>query len=473
MPTFDELPLSEPLARAVKELGFVTPTEIQAQALPILLGPPCDFIGQAATGTGKTAAFGLPLLSRVDTELKTVQALILCPTRELALQVAGQIKLLGKHTGVKTLAVYGGADYQVQFDGLKRGPQVIVGTPGRLIDHIERRSLDLTHAATVVLDEADEMISMGFKEELEKILQACPKERGVKWLFSATMSKEVRRVAETYLRQPKQVSVNKTEMLSATVSQQYITCSESEKPGIVCRLIDAADAFYGLVFCQTKALAVELDGYLRQRGYKVDCLHGDKSQAERERTMKAFRERKLSLLICTDVASRGLDVKDVTHVINYSIPRELDAYVHRIGRTARSGKHGVAVSLVTPFNRGLIPRIEHMTKSKLSEVSAPDRKAVAAKKVARLLESFLAETRHEKAAELLGPDWEAAVAPMDLRELIARFVALLAPDLFAERDAALPPPPPRPGQEGHVAPRKSHPRPHSRPHPRPKPKHKA
>jgi ATP-dependent RNA helicase DeaD len=463
VPTFDELPLSEPLARAVKELGYVTPTDIQAQALPILLGAPCDFIGQAATGTGKTAAFGLPLLSRVDAGLKTVQALILCPTRELALQVAGQIKLLGKHKDVKTLAIYGGADYKVQFDGLKRGPQVIVGTPGRLIDHIERRSLDLTHAATVVLDEADEMISMGFKEELEKILQACPKEQSVKWLFSATMSKEVRRVAETYLRHPKQVSVNKAEMLSATVQQQYITCSEAEKPGIVCRLIDAADAFYGLVFCQTKALAVELDGYLRQRGYKVDCLHGDKSQAERERTMKAFRERKLALLICTDVASRGLDVKDVTHVINYSIPREFDAYVHRIGRTARSGKHGVAVSLVTPFNRGLIPRLEQMTKSKLTEVAAPDRKAVAAKKVSRLLAAFLAEKHHPKAAELLGPDWEEAVAPMDLRELIARFVALLAPDLFAERDASLPPPPPRPGQEGHVPPRKAHARPHARP----------
>jgi ATP-dependent RNA helicase DeaD len=451
MATFDELNLSEPLAKAVKELGYVTPTEIQAQALPILLGPPCDFIGQAATGTGKTAAFGLPLLSRVDTELKTVQALILCPTRELALQVAGQIKLLGKHLGVKALAVYGGADYQTQFDGLKRGAQVVVGTPGRLIDHIERRSLDLTHAATVVLDEADEMISMGFKEELEKILQSCPKERSVKWLFSATMSKEVRRVAATYLRDPKHVSVNKVEMLSSTVKQLYITCSEAEKPSIVCRLMDTADDFYGLLFCQTKALATELDGYLRQRGYRVDCLHGDKSQAERERTMKAYRDRKLDLLICTDVASRGLDVKDVTHVINYSIPRELDAYVHRIGRTARGGKAGVAISLVTPFNRGLIPRIEHMTKSAMTETKAPGREEVGAKKASRLLARFLGAKDHEKASALLGPEWEAAVEPMDLREVIARFVALLAPDLFEDRPVPLPPPPPRPGQAGHVA----------------------
>ena len=462
--SFEKLSLSEPLALAVRELGFTVPTEIQAKALPLLLAGPTDFIGQAATGTGKTAAFGLPLLERTDAELKSVQGVILCPTRELALQVAGQIKLLGKHKGVKSLAIYGGADYGVQLDGLKRGAQIVVGTPGRLIDHIKRGSLALDKVQTVVLDEADEMISMGFKEELEEILKAVPREKSRIWLFSATMSKEVRRVAATYLQDPKQVSVNAAEMLSTTVRQLYITCREEEKPGIVSRIIDAADDFYGLVFCQTKALTTELNSYLAERGYKTDCLHGEKSQAERERTMKAFRERRLRLLVCTDVASRGLDVKDLTHVINYSIPRELDAYVHRIGRTARGGKAGVAISLVTPFNRGLIPRIEHMTKSRMEETKAPSRQEVGRKKAAKILQAFLAEKRHEKAVELLGSEWEQAVEPMDLVEIIGRFVAMLAPDLVEEKHASLPPPAPKaPSSHGHARPHHARPQ-HGKPH---------
>ncbi|MBI3288252.1 MAG: DEAD/DEAH box helicase [Elusimicrobia bacterium] len=451
MDSFEQLSLSDFLARSLKDLGYAKPTAIQAQTLPILLSGRCDFIGQAATGTGKTAAFGIPLLEQADAAQKHVQGIILCPTRELALQVAGQIKLLGKHKGIKALAIYGGADYAVQIDGLRRGAQVVVGTPGRIIDHIQRGSLSLERVLTVVLDEADEMISMGFKEELEKILKAVPRERSHIWLFSATMSKEVRRVAATYLKNPKQVAVNRDEMLSTTVEQLYITCQEAEKPSIVCRLIDAADDFYGLIFCQTKALVTEVNQYLLDRGYKTDCLHGDKSQADRERTMKSFREKRLNLLVCTDVASRGLDVKELTHVINYSIPRELDAYVHRIGRTARSGKAGVAVSLVTPFNRGLISRIEHMTKSAMRETKAPGLHQVRLKKAAKLLAALLAQAHHEKAAALLGTEWDEALRGMDRKELVARFVSMLAPELF-EAPASLPPPPPRahvPTQAGH------------------------
>jgi ATP-dependent RNA helicase DeaD len=459
--SFDELKLSDPLAKAVHEMGYAVPTPIQAQALPILLAGPTDFIGQAGTGTGKTAAFGIPLLEQVDPASKRVQGLVLCPTRELALQVCGQINLMGKHMGIKSLPVYGGTGYGEQQDGLRHGVQIVVGTPGRLIDHINRRALTLDAMKTVVLDEADEMISMGFREDLEKILSAVPREKSHIWLFSATMNGDVRRVADSYLRHPKQVRVNQTEMLSNTVSQIFYAVRESDKPEILCKIVEAADDFYGLVFCQTKALTAELTEYLSGRGVKVDCLHGDKSQDDRERTMRAFREKKVTLLICTDVASRGLDVKELTHVINYSVPKELDVYVHRIGRTARSGKPGTAISFMIPTHRHLISRLEHWTKSKMKEGKVPSRKDIAAKKVSKLLERFQDQKNFARASELLGPDWKAATAGMSPDEVIGRFIAMTAPELFEERpkekpfvQAHVPRPAHAHGAGGHHADRK-------------------
>ncbi len=450
--------LSEPVARAVRDLGFKTPTPIQAQALPALLADPTDFIGQAATGTGKTAAFGLPLVERADPAQKKVQGLVLCPTRELALQVAGQLKLFGKHKNVKTLAIYGGAGYGEQLEGLKRHPSIVVGTPGRLIDHIGRGALALDGVKTVVLDEADEMISMGFKEDLEKILQAAPRASSNIWLFSATMSKEVRRVADTYLRTPKQAQVNRTEVLSATVQQLWYPARESDKPEMVCTLVEAADDFYGLVFCQTKSLVMDLAEHLANRGYRVDSLHGDKTQQDRERTMRAFRERKVNLLVCTDVASRGLDVKELTHVINYSVPREPEVYVHRIGRTARSGQAGTAISLVTPSNRRQLEVIERTTKSKMKEGRMPTRAELGKKKVAKLLVKFRAQTHHQRAIDLLGPEWQTAVEEMDLREIIGRFLVMTAPEVFEDPKPVapmLPSPnrPPHPGGEKRMGPK--------------------
>ena len=450
MKSFDELKLSEPLARAISELGFSVPTPIQAQALPLLLGGPTDFIGMAGTGTGKTAAFGVPLIEQIDASKRQVQGLVLCPTRELAIQVCGQLNLMGKHKGVKALPVYGGTGYGEQQEGLKHGVHIVVGTPGRLIDHLDRRALTLDAIKTVVLDEADEMISMGFREDLEKILKSVPREKSHIWLFSATMSGDVRRVADTYLRQPKQVQVNRTEMLSTTVEQIYYTVRESDKPEILCKIVEATEDFYGLVFCQTKALVAELAEYLQGRGLKVDCLHGDKSQDDRERTMRAFREKKVTLLVCTDVASRGLDVKELTHVINYSVPKELDVYVHRIGRTARSGKPGTAISFMIPTHRHLISRLEHWTKSKMKEGKVPSRKDIAAKKVSKLLERFQGQKNFARAAELLGPDWKAATAEMSPDEVIGRFIAMTSPELFEER------PKEKPFVQAHV-PRASHP----------------
>ena len=441
MKTFNELELSPNLMRAIKEMGFETPTPIQAQALPILMGEATDFLGLAATGTGKTVAFGIPMLERIDANLRAVQCLILCPTRELALQVSGQINLLGKYMGIKALPVYGGSSYGDQIKGLKSGVNVVVGTPGRVVDHMERGTLRLDELKTLILDEADEMISMGFKEELEAIMGNAPKDSSNIWLFSATMSREVRRVADEYLRDPQQVQVNSTEMLSDKVEQIFYMTHENNKPEVLCKLIDGADDFFGLIFCQTKSLVTDLTQYLMDRGYKVDCLHGDKDQNSRERTMQAFRDRKVNMLVCTDVASRGLDVKDVTHVINYSIPRELDSYVHRIGRTARSGKTGFAMSLVTPSHKGLIGRIEKMTKSRMKEGRAPSRKEIGTKKVARVLSKFQEQENFSRAVELMDPSWKAAIAEMSVDEIAGRFLTLTFPDVFADKivEEAAPP----------------------------------
>ncbi|MCB0351084.1 MAG: DEAD/DEAH box helicase [Bdellovibrionales bacterium] len=436
--SFTDLKLSPELTKAITEMGFEKPSPIQIQALPILLGDATDFIGLAATGTGKTAAFGIPMLEQIVKTKKCVQTLIMCPTRELALQVSGQINLLGKYKGIKALPIYGGANYSDQINGLRDGAKVVVGTPGRLIDHLERGTLNLQDVKTIILDEADEMISMGFKEDLEKILEASPRETSNIWLFSATMSREVRRVADTYLVKPQQVQVNRTEMLSQTVEQVYYRARESDKPEVLCKLIEAADDFYGLVFCQTKALVTDLSQYLTSRGYKVDCLHGDKSQNERERTMQAFRNKKITVLVCTDVASRGLDVKDVTHVVNYSLPRELDVYVHRIGRTARSGKSGLAISLVTPSHRGLIGRIEAMTKSRMTEGRIPSRKDVGAKKIGKMLTQFQDQKFYQRAVELLSPEWQASIAAMNSEEIVGRFLALMSPEIFEDQERTKP-----------------------------------
>jgi ATP-dependent RNA helicase DeaD len=438
MTTFDELNLSTELTRAIKELGFDTPSPIQAQALPVLLAEATDFIGLAATGTGKTAAFGIPLLEKVDTKNKRVQAVVLCPTRELAQHVSGQLGLLGKYKNIKVLAIYGGANYHDQMHGLRTGHQIVVGTPGRMIDHLERGTLDLGSVKTIVLDEADKMIDMGFKDELEMLLKAIPRDSSHIWLFSATMDKDVRRVADTYLQKPQFVQANRKEMLSTTVEQFFYPTRESDKPEILCKIIEAADDFYGLIFCQTKSLVTDLTNYLISRKYLVDSLHGDKSQHERERTMQAFRDKKVKILICTDVASRGLDVKDITHVINYSIPREMDVYVHRIGRTARSGKAGIAMSLVTPSHRGMIARIEHLTKTRIKEGRVPSRRDVGVKKVSKILAPFLAQKNFSRATELLNPEWKAAISEMSAEEVVGRFLAIMSPEVFDNQERGKP-----------------------------------
>lgn len=433
MKSFLDLKLSPPLMASITEMGFENPTPIQAQALPILLNETTDFLGLAATGTGKTVAFGIPLLEKINPKLRAVQGLILCPTRELALQVSGQIDLLGKHMGVRALPIYGGAPYHEQIRGLKQGATIVVGTPGRIIDHLDRGTLDLSNLEVIILDEADEMISMGFKEELEMILESAQGSNTQTWLFSATMGREVVSFTERYLNEPKEVRINRTEVVPDRIDQIYYRAHEEDKPEIICKLIDAADEFYGIIFCQTKALVTDLTQFLNSRGYAVDCLHGDMDQNARERAMNGFRKRRSTVLICTDVASRGLDVKDITHVINYSLPRELDNYVHRIGRTARSGKTGVAMNLVTPSHRGLIVRIERVTKSKMREGKLPTRKEIGKKKVAALLNKFQGQDSFQRALDLLDDTWKSAIENMSREEIAARFLTLTYSDLFQDK----------------------------------------
>jgi len=429
MNTFQELSLNPPLMRAIEDLGYDTPTPIQAQTLPILLAGDTDFLGLAATGTGKTAAFSIPLLQRIDPKKSGVQALILCPTRELAIQVAGQIDLLGKHMGVRSLPIYGGTGYGDQIYGLKNGATIVVGTPGRVIDHIEKGTLKLNALKTLILDEADEMISMGFQEDLEKVLEAAPRDKSNIWLFSATMGNEVRHVADAYLRNPGKVQVNRTEMLPDTVEQIFYKTHEYDKPQLLCKIMDLAEDFYGIVFCQTKALVADLNQFLLSKGYRVDCLHGDLDQTARDRVMKNFREKNISILIATDVACRGLDVKDITHVVNYSIPRELDNYVHRIGRTGRSGKKGLALSFVTYSHRELIGRIERMTKSQMTEGKVPTQKEIFLKKIANVRKAFEADGPQGRTLAMMPADWKTALEEMSKEDIAARFLTLLLPDL--------------------------------------------
>lgn len=436
MKKFDELNLSAPLMKAIQELGYETPSPIQAEALPLLLGQDTDFLGLAATGTGKTAAFAIPLLERIEEKSRGVQALVLCPTRELAIQVAGQIDLLGKYKNIRALPIYGGAGYGDQIRGLKNGATIVVGTPGRVVDHMEKGTLDLSGLKTLILDEADEMISMGFKDDLEFVLSRVPKGQANIWLFSATMGREVRHVADEYLKNPQRVQINRTEMLPATVEQVYYMIHEYDKPDLLTKVIDGADDFYGIVFCQTKSLVVDVTAFLTSRGYKADCLHGDLNQEGRDRVMRAYREKRISILVATDVACRGLDVKDVTHVVNYSIPRELDNYVHRIGRTGRSGKSGKAISFVTRSHMGLVGRIEQMTKSRMTEGRPPSLKDIALKKTERAQRLFEENGPQGRMTELLGEPWIKTIETLSKEEIVGRFITMLYPELSGTAEKA-------------------------------------
>ncbi|HXG68371.1 MAG TPA: DEAD/DEAH box helicase [Blastocatellia bacterium] len=395
--SFAALGLSEPLTRTLSEVGYETPTPIQQQTIPLLLAGH-DLIGQAQTGTGKTAAFALPILQRLDLRQADVQALVLTPTRELAIQVAEAIHTYARHMGgVHVMPIYGGDSIQKQINRLRGGMHIVVGTPGRVMDHLRRGTLGFQALRTVVLDEADEMLRMGFLEDVEWILSQAPEGRQTA-LFSATMPREVRRIADRYLRDPRTVEIKHKTVTVPTIEQHYINVPEKQKLNVLTHLLEAEAAPGGaiLIFARTKVGAADLTERLQARGYAAEAMHGDMSQAQRESVIRRMRGGQVEIVVATDVAARGLDVEHIGHVINYDIPNDPESYVHRIGRTARAGRAGKATLLVTPREGRMLREIERYTGQRLTAAKMPTRADVAARRMALFKERLLKTLREEE-----------------------------------------------------------------------------
>lgn len=369
MKTFAEFGLEPKVLQAITELGFEEATPIQAQSIPVALTG-SDLIGQAQTGTGKTAAFGIPLISKINRDSDKILALVMTPTRELAIQVAEEIGKLSRFKGLRSLAIYGGQDIGRQIRGLKKKPQIIIGTPGRLLDHINRKTIRLDDVQTVVLDEADEMLDMGFMEDIQSILKLVPEERQT-MLFSATMPPNIQRLAQQFLKNPQHVSVIPKQISAPLIDQAYIEIPERQKFEALSRLIDMESPELAIVFGRTKRRVDELSEALQKRGYSADGLHGDLSQNQRDAVMRKFRDGSIDVLVATDVAARGLDVSGVTHVINFDLPQDPESYVHRIGRTGRAGKEGTAWSFVTPREIDHLHLIERVTRHRITRKPLP------------------------------------------------------------------------------------------------------
>ncbi|GAA1467473.1 ATP-dependent RNA helicase DeaD [Microbacterium thalassium] len=368
--TFSDLGLSAPVLKALREIGYETPSAIQAATIPTLLEGR-DVVGMAQTGTGKTAAFALPIVDRLDVHQKNPQALVLAPTRELALQVCEAFeKYAGHLKGVHVLPVYGGQGYGVQLSALRRGVHVVVGTPGRIIDHLEKGTLDLSELQYLVLDEADEMLKMGFAEDVETILAETPDSKQVA-LFSATMPPAIRRMSKQYLHEPEEITVKAKTTTSANIAQRYLITAWQQKMDALTRILEVENFDGMIVFGRTRSITEEIAEKLRARGYSAAAINGDIVQAQREKTVNQLKSGKLDILVATDVAARGLDVERISHVVNYDIPTDTESYVHRIGRTGRAGRSGDAISFVTPKERWLVRAIEKATRQELTEMGLP------------------------------------------------------------------------------------------------------
>jgi ATP-dependent RNA helicase DeaD len=424
MSTFEELGLQEKLLKSVEELGFTQPTPIQEKAIPVLLSGTKDLIGLAQTGTGKTAAFGLPLLQLIDSKEKYPQALIVCPTRELCLQIEKEMELFKKHlSGVHIVAVYGGSSISMQIRDIRRGVQIIVATPGRLIDLIERKAINLEKIKYVVLDEADEMLNMGFQEDIEFILQNTP-QRDSTWLFSATMPQEIRKVSKKYMQSPVEITVGKMNTANKNIDHQYYVASAQHRYETLKRLIDFNPGMYGIIFTRTKADAQEIAEKLTREGYDIDALHGDLTQAQRNKVMDEFRDKTLQLLIATDVAARGIDVQGITHVINYELPDDVEVYTHRSGRTGRAGKTGVCMSIVHSRETGRIRQIERIVQVPFHKVEIPSGKDVCRKQFFYFMDKLLQTDISHGDYETYLPMLQEKFADVSKDEVLKRVAAL-------------------------------------------------
>jgi ATP-dependent RNA helicase DeaD len=422
--TFESLGLNGELLTAVQALGFTEPTPIQQKAIPVLLQGTRDFIGLAQTGTGKTAAFGLPLLQLIRRQDRYPQALIICPTRELCLQITGDLdKFKGKNSAISVTAVYGGASIVMQIKDLKRGTHIVVATPGRLIDLIERKAIRLEEIQYVVLDEADEMLNMGFKEDIEFILKNTPKREST-WLFSATMPPEIRQVSKRYMEQPFEVTIGKVNAGNASIDHQYYLTQHHNRYEVLKRIIDFNPGIYGIIFARTKADAQNIAEKLIREGYDIDSIHGDLSQPQRDKVMGLFRDKSIRLLVATDVAARGIDVQGITHVINYELPDDTEVYTHRSGRTGRAGRSGLCVSIVTPKEQFRLRQVEKLINNRFHKMDIPTGKDVCRKQFFHFIDRMLQADISHGEYETYLPSLREKFAAIDKEEILQRVAAL-------------------------------------------------
>ena len=424
MNPFSTLGIRHDIVNAITELGFENPTPIQEQSIPVLLSGSNDFVGLAQTGTGKTAAFGLPLLELLDFEENYPQALILCPTRELCLQITSDIKNYAKNMkDVQVVAVYGGANISDQLRQIKRGVQIVVATPGRMLDIINRKAINFGQVQFVVLDEADEMLNMGFQEDIDSILSTTPEDKKT-WLFSATMPNEVRRIAKKYMTDPFELTMGTKNTGNVNIEHEYYIVKARDKYSAFKRIVDFNPEIFGIVFCRTKIETQEIAESLMKDGYNADALHGDLSQQQRDKVMKRYRERSLQLLIATDVAARGIDVNDVTHVINYSLPDEIENYTHRSGRTGRAGKTGISIAIINSKELGKIRHIERSIGKQFTKAEIPTGFDVCEKQLFAMIHKVHNVEVNEEQIEQYIPRIMDEFKDLDKEAIIKRFASL-------------------------------------------------
>lgn len=424
MVTFDELGIEEGLLNSIGSLGFTQPTPIQEKAIPVLLQGTKDFIGLAQTGTGKTAAFGLPLLQLVSKTDRFPQALVICPTRELCLQITKDLNSFkSKKELIAVTAVYGGTSITMQIRELKKGSHIVVATPGRLIDLIERKAIDLSRIHYVVLDEADEMLNMGFKDDIEFILQNTPARQST-WLFSATMPPEIRQVSKRYMKQPFEITIGKVNAGASTIDHHYYITQQVNRYETLKRIIDFNPGLYGIIFTRTKADAQEITEALIREGYDIEALHGDLTQQQRDKVMGRFREKNLQLLIATDVAARGIDVQGITHVINYELPDDTEVYTHRSGRTGRAGRSGVSISIVTPKDVYRLRQVERLVNTRFHKMDIPSGKDVCRKQFFHFIDKMLQADISHGEYETYLPVLREKFASVEKEEILQRVAAL-------------------------------------------------
>ncbi len=422
--SFEALGIEESLLKSIQSLGFTEPTPIQEKAIPVLLSGTKDFVGLAQTGTGKTAAFGLPLLQLTDNQSKSPRALVVCPTRELCVQITKDMSGFSKFKkGLRMVAVYGGASIVSQIRELKQGVQIVVATPGRLIDLIERKAIDLGNIHYIVLDEADEMLNMGFREDIEFILGNTPN-RNSTWLFSATMPNEVRQVSKRFMNTPVEVTIGKMNAANVNIDHQYYVTSGVNRYQTLKRIIDFNPGIYGIIFTRTKADAQQITESLIREGYDIEALHGDLTQQQRDKVMGRFREKSIQLLIATDVAARGIDVQGITHVINYELPDDPEVYTHRSGRTGRAGKSGICLSLVTQREAYRLRHIEKLINTRFHKLDIPSGKDVCRKQFFHFIDKMLKADISHGEYETYIPLLKEKFADMEKEEVLQRVAAL-------------------------------------------------